>query len=179
MNTKQLAEFLGKHYTTITRICPKLGIILKNGTKTIFNNEEIEKICTFFGKNSPMHDLCVNKITSTRARHDLDSVKLNSDLDIVKVMTEINKNLISDLLKQLIPIIDNRNKIDFIQDYYSILGYCNLKNIKLTFSEAQRLGKKAAELSQISSIEVKKVQDERFGYVGSYHISILEKVFEV
>ncbi|KYC44701.1 MAG: hypothetical protein AMQ22_02279 [Candidatus Methanofastidiosum methylothiophilum] len=66
-----------------------------------------------------------------------------------------------------------------IQDYYSIMGYANKKGMQIMFSDALRLGKEAAKLSNEKGIEIRKVPDERFGNVNSYHVDILVKVFEV
>jgi hypothetical protein len=65
------------------------------------------------------------------------------------------------------------------QDYFSILGYCNKRGLTLKFSDAIRYGKEAARISADTGYEVRRIADERFGTVGSYHVSVLEKVFSL
>jgi hypothetical protein len=69
--------------------------------------------------------------------------------------------------------------IEIVQDYYSILGYCRFKNRTITWSEAVKFGKCAKKKSIEMGYPVERIPDERYGFVGSYHINILDKVFEM
>jgi len=68
-------------------------------------------------------------------------------------------------------------QIEMEQNYYSILAYCRKNDIKFTFSEAVNYGKCAVKKSKEMGYEIKRVPDERFGFVGSYHINVLREVF--
>jgi hypothetical protein len=65
-----------------------------------------------------------------------------------------------------------------IQDYFSIIGYAHKLGVPVTFSEAKTIGKEAARLSRDINMEIRKVDDERFGLVNSYHVSVLQEVFK-
>jgi hypothetical protein len=66
---------------------------------------------------------------------------------------------------------------DIEQDYFTIKGWAARMGEKITYSEAIALGKSAKRLSVERDIEVRKADDEKYGYVGSYHRSILEDAF--
>ena len=68
--------------------------------------------------------------------------------------------------------------IEHQQDYYSITAYCNVKHIKITFSEAIKFGKEAARMAAEAGLEVRQIPDERWGKVNSYPTSVLEKVMK-
>jgi hypothetical protein len=69
--------------------------------------------------------------------------------------------------------------VEITQDYYSILGYCRLKEISITWGEAVKFGNCAKRESEKQGYAVERVPDESYGYVGSYHINVLDKVFEM
>jgi hypothetical protein len=96
----------------------------------------------------------------------------------------INSRLITvlDNISHRIDMLELKNtvpQIEMRQDYYSILGYCRFRNREVTWSEAVNFGKCAKKISKELGFEVKRIPDERYGYVGSYHINILDKVFEM
>lgn len=62
--------------------------------------------------------------------------------------------------------------------YYTVMGYANRNgNRNLTSSVANSLGRKASRFCQQNNIPIEKVNDQRFGYVGSYPEDVLEQVF--
>lgn len=62
-------------------------------------------------------------------------------------------------------------------DYYTISGYCAIKNKKVPLSKANLLGKKCSKLSRELEYEIGKVKDQKYWTINSYHIDILEQVF--
>jgi len=64
-------------------------------------------------------------------------------------------------------------------DYFSIKAYALKCGLKVIFSDAKHLGKEAARLSRSKNIEIRKIYDEQFGAVNSYHISVLKEVFTI
>jgi hypothetical protein len=131
-------------------------------------DETIEIIETGLGKNAAA-------VFRANAENKIVSSEYVTRNEIAGIITAV--------MKEIIPLITNQktvtNQIEFIQDYYSILGYCNIKKIKITFSDAIRFGKEAAKISRENDIEIRNVSDEHYGTVGSYHIDILKKVFAV
>jgi predicted transcriptional regulator len=84
-----------------------------------------------------------------------------------------------DTISQRLAVLEQSSvkQIEMEQDYFSILAYCRKNSIKFTFSEAVSYGKCAVKKSKELGYEVRRVSDERFGTVGSYHINILKEVF--
>lgn len=62
-------------------------------------------------------------------------------------------------------------------EYFTIMGFAILKGVKVGLSLAGQLGKRAKELCIKRGYFVDKVNDPRFGYVGSYPKEVLEEVF--
>ncbi|MEM8524850.1 MAG: KilA-N domain-containing protein [Bacteroidota bacterium] len=88
-------------------------------------------------------------------------------------------------------ILKNSNRIEAIEEvvqeleskiisvddhYYTIAGYCNLKNIPCPLHEAKVWGKAAVQLSKKQNIPTGMAHDERYGRVRTYHQEVLDKV---
>jgi anti-repressor protein len=68
-------------------------------------------------------------------------------------------------------------KVTTVQtDFYTVAGWASLQKKKVPISEANVLGKRAANLSKAQGIEVGRVPDQRFGTVNAYHVDILKQV---
>lgn len=63
--------------------------------------------------------------------------------------------------------------------HYSISGYASLHKKKVPTSTANGLGRRAAALSKQQGYPVGQVPDAKYGSVGSYHVDVLQQVFEV
>jgi hypothetical protein len=62
--------------------------------------------------------------------------------------------------------------------YYTVMGYSNRMGIRnLPLSKASKLGRDATRICDDNNIPIEKVNDPRFGYVGSYPEEVLEEVF--
>jgi len=62
-------------------------------------------------------------------------------------------------------------------DYYTISGYASKKSIKVGNDLAKPLGRKAAKICKERAIQVDRVNDPKWGSVGSYPSMILEELF--
>lgn len=62
-------------------------------------------------------------------------------------------------------------------NYFSIIGYANLQEIRIDLHTAASLGKLATKIAKDMGMTVKKVSDPRFGEVNIYHKDVLEIVF--
>lgn len=63
------------------------------------------------------------------------------------------------------------------QDYFTVVGFANLRGIRLDVNRASLLGRKAAAISKEFGYDTGKTSDPRFGQVGTYHVDILAEVF--
>ena len=62
------------------------------------------------------------------------------------------------------------------ENYYSVAGYCSLKNKPCTLQMAQEYGRQATTLSYQKGMPIGSCHDERYGKVGTYHKDILKEV---
>jgi hypothetical protein len=60
---------------------------------------------------------------------------------------------------------------------FTVLGFANLRSINIDRQSAIRLGRAASRLLKDLGMTRSTVEDERWGRVGTYPISILERVF--
>ncbi len=58
---------------------------------------------------------------------------------------------------------------------FSVMGYCNFKEIKVNLKLAQKIGRLAAKISRERDLPVGSVRDPRFGKVNSYLEDVLEE----
>ena len=87
--------------------------------------------------------------------------------------------IVSEMMKQFLPLIQNKQPLMIEQDYFSINGYASKIGQRIAFSDALAIGRMAGKLSREKGTEIRKVDDERYGTVNSYHIDILKEVFTV
>jgi len=159
MTIKEIANYLNLSERTIQRRAKKHGILLKQGESKNWTKEEVTLI-------------------------------LNNDNTTVEMSNYVTKNdlkefgiaIVKEMFSQMTPLLQQSNikQISFKQDYYSVLGYMKYRNLdEARFSEMICYGKEASKISKELNKEIRKIPDERFGFVNSYHISVLEKLFEI
>ena len=73
-------------------------------------------------------------------------------------------------------LILKKNHMSNIQSF-TVTGFANLRAIKVDRRSAIRLGRAASKICRDLGIERSTTQDERWGIVGTYPISVLERVF--
>jgi prophage antirepressor-like protein len=62
--------------------------------------------------------------------------------------------------------------------YFTVIGYVGYKGLPVVnMSQAQKLGKLAKKLSSDRGVAVDRVKDQRHGYVGAYHESVLDDAY--
>lgn len=59
-------------------------------------------------------------------------------------------------------------------EYYSVVAFCNLNDIRCDTRLAARIGRKATEISAVIGAPTGSVPDPRFGRVKTYHTEVLE-----
>lgn len=182
MTVKELAEFTGKQQTTIRNWVRKASA--KNAvlaTKYADANPSnpadftIDEVQSILESGSLSKDAVSILMNNARSKHQQNGQAITrSDL------AAFGATIVSEVMKQFLPLLQNQNKqIDFVQDYYSIKGYASKLGQQITFSEALNLGRIAGKVSREKNIEIRKVDDERFGIVNSYSVKVLEEVFQI
>lgn len=163
MTVRELAETAGCSQKTVRSITKELfPNLIKNGKATIFNKEQAFDIMLKLPKKNLIQ---MSKQPLITGKGD--------KLDRLESMVEQLCGAVTQL------ITNKPQQIEFVQDYYSILAYSNINNIKLSFSEAIKFGKEASSQSYLDNKEIRKIKDERYGFVNSYYIDVLNKVFSL
>jgi hypothetical protein len=188
MTIKEIAGTLGKTERSVQRWIKKLSdkmssIKDKMSASSPMNpadydlDETIKIIEVGMGKNAAA-------IFRQNAEHLNSTVPPESKqldrLDRLESMVEKLVVSIPQMVRSILTEIQPAKQIEYKQDYYSVIGYANSIGITdIAFSDAIKLGRDAARESRITGIEIRKIPDERFGHVNSYHVDILKKVFQV
>lgn len=168
MTLKQISQTAGVKIETARVHAKKLfPFKFQNGKLTDFDKAESEQIMEGLKKK--------NFVQPLSNLPDMGEVIKAILEPILKQQNDFNLRL----LQEVKSIKTESKQIELKQDYYSILGYCNLKKIEMTFSDAIKHGKEAAKLSKEKAIEIRRIPDERFGTVGSYSIDILNEIFKI
>lgn len=142
------------------------------------------------GATMYLHQLAGYKVSSDA----IEPVKPASPLELAQSMLDALKKQETELAKlnELAAIQEEINqetqeRLDGIEAeqerliypggrYYTAMGYANLKGIKLSLSEAIRIGKLASEFCRQNQIEINRVSDTKFGKINSYPESVLSEL---
>ncbi len=192
MTIKELAEFTGKETRTIRRWIkkasennnPDLREKVKEAHRTkcpmIITIDEVEDIL-----NSGSMSKDAVRILMENARKPADSVALVSAPNQMEVLfsfmerqQQVNQDFMRTVLSELKGIKQQPLQIEQpVQDYYSLVAYCSLNNIKTVSSELRKMGMDLRKMTKESGKELHKIPDERYGQVNSYPVEILEEYF--
>jgi len=173
MTIKEMAEIAGVSAETIRAKGKELypdRII--NGIKTVFTREQAVKIMAEIRVKGAM-------IPTENLSQNLQVHRQDADVVTKADMAAFGASIVQEMMKQFLPLIQNRQPTMIEQDYYSINGYANKIGQRIAFSDALSIGRMAGKLSREEGVEIRKVDDERYGHVNSYHIDILKEVFTV
>jgi len=164
---------------------------MARGKTTKLGHEESVVVINALNKQ-PIRNLQVEQVTCIQQHQPLTqqpirNLQVDMIVTILKEQAEERKQQQEMFLKGIAEIVQAIKQstvqvvpqIEMKQDYFSILAFCRKNNIKFTFSEAIVYGKNAVKKSAELGYEVRRIPDERFGTVGSYHINVLDKVFEL
>lgn len=62
--------------------------------------------------------------------------------------------------------------------YFTVIGYVGYKGLPaVNMTQAQKIGRIAKKLSVDRNVSIDRVKDQRHGYVGSYHETILDDAY--
>ena len=121
------------------------------------------------GKQARMYFIeCEKQLNSNMA------VLSEVQLLLKSVQLSVSNTKAIEVIEKKIASIEQKQLIEIKQDYFTILAFCKRNNIHLNFSEAIKKGKIATKLSKEKGLDLRQVDDEKFGYVNSYKYEILK-----
>jgi DNA-binding transcriptional regulator YhcF (GntR family) len=170
MTVREIAEFAGVSVQTVRRTAElNVGYVFEKGKKAEFSEKESIEIMRELKKKG-----FVQPVQNGQVPVQNGQVITRSDL------AAFGTTIVTEVMKQFLPLLQNQPKqIEFAQDYYTIKGYASKLGQQILFSEALNLGRLAGKISREKGLEIRKVDDERFGLVNSYSVKVLEEVFQI
>lgn len=151
----------------IGRILP-CYVLTRKGCDMVANKMTGEKGVLFTAAYITKFDEMEMKLKKPLSKTDW---LIESALQMKKI--EEKQSIQDDRIKNL------EGKINIINDKeYTIMGYANINNINLDNKTAVALGRKASRLSRENGYYIGSASHPVFGRVNTYHIDILEIVFD-
>jgi DNA-directed RNA polymerase specialized sigma54-like protein len=175
MYVKDIATTLEVSESTVLRVIRELyPTKMVKGKATQLNREQVVAVRSKLKITGEISDR-----VKIAPRQGDEVVRQGDELNIQVLIQQAVTASMQAMLPLFKQVIEARPvpQIELTQDYYSILGYCRKNNLTITFSEAVAYGKCAVKKSKEKGVEVRRIADERFGTVGSYHIDVLREVF--
>jgi len=120
-------------------------------------------------------------------RYFMDCEKRLNDLSMLSPAELILRQAqrLVDQERRLAEINDRVKRIECKQQafedgirYFTVIGYVGYKGLpSVNMTQAQKLGKIAKKLSVERNVSMDRVKDQRHGYVGSYHETVLDDAY--
>lgn len=172
MTIKQFCEMTGLKRITVTNAVKKLfPDIIKNGKTTFLDEMQSTEI---------LKELRIKDLPNLSKNIQVEKVQNIDRIDRLETLVEKLVVISTNQSEQINRLLNQPKQIELKQDYFSLLGYMRFKGIdEARFSEMICYGKEASKISREFEKPIRKVPDERFGQVNSYHISVLERLFEI
>ena len=185
MTIKELAEFTGREVRTVRRWIAKAGDkvsqppsdIMSQGIPHDYSVEDVAHILNNSSMSkdavSILMDNAMNKNTPTTQVVDYEIIGEMIGMAVSAAMTPIVQEL-----KQ----INSQPQLQIAapkEDYFSLLAYCSIHEIKTNRSELALHGRELRKMTLNKNLTLKKIPDERWGHVNSYPVEILDEYFRV
>jgi hypothetical protein len=170
MKINELAEVAGVSRSTISRVAKSLfPDFIKNGKATVFTKDQCFDIMANVRKK--------NMVGSTNLPVQNENVPMQNAEVIAQAVAMAMQSVMVPMMRELIS--SNRLALPepVQEDSYSLVGYCAVKGMKINRSELALHGKELKKIASRRGIELKKIPDERWGFVNSYPVKILDEYF--
>lgn len=108
-----------------------------------------------------------------------ENIKPMTQLEIAKLTLDklIEQEVKQRELENRMTKLEAKSQIT-VDDYFTISGYCALKSIKgVSLNSANILGRKCSKLSRELEYDIGKIHSQQYGVINTYHIDILEEIF--
>ena len=202
MTSREIAELTGKEHrnvlrdirTMLTELYGEAGLPSFEHTQTnpqngqsypIFNLPKRETLILVSGYNVGMRAKIIDRWQELEAQPAKPPVIRNQNLAmIIQMATEMDAIQTAQqqqaielaAVQKEIKTIGARSQPD--TEFFTVLGYANLAGKKIDYKAAAQLGKKCKAMSDQCGYMTGTVPDARHGSVGTYHVSVLESVFD-
>ena len=199
MSSREIAELTGKNHADVLRDIRNMLEVLKKDAssfagiykdaygrdKACFNLPKRETLILVSGYNVVMRAKIIDRWQELEAQPAKPPVIRNQNLAmIIQMATEMDAIQTAQqqqaielaAVQKEIKTIGARSQPD--TEFFTVLGYANLAGKKIDYKAAAQLGKKCKAMSDQCGYMTGTVPDARHGSVGTYHVSVLESVFD-
>lgn len=199
MSSREIAELTGKEHrhvlADIRKMFEELGETSAGFSADLpdaygrpqpaFNLPKRETLILVSGYNVGMRAKIIDRWQELEAQPAKPPVIRNQNLAmIIQMATEMDA-IQTAQQQQAIELAAVQKEIKSIgarsqpdTEFFTVLGYANLAGKKIDYKAAAQLGKKCKAMSDQCGYMTGTVPDARHGSVGTYHVSVLESVFD-
>lgn len=174
MTIKELANVAGCNRETVLDVVKKLyPNSVHKGVKTRLNLDQSKEVMNLLPKKKfvqPVENSISQPMENSIGQIVSETIK--GLLPVIQTMIAENNKVIFNQISQ--------PQLEYKQDYFSLKAWhIKMKQPMPMMSELRILGKGLTKLSLEMNKEIRKVDDESYGQVNSYHVEVLKKYFEI
>ncbi len=92
-----------------------------------------------------------------------------------KLMVDMENRL--NILEKNNARLENNLRRTITSDYFTVIGYANLRGINANTYNSSAIGRKASKLCKDCGLAIGKVIDSRYGTINTYPLDVLDEIF--
>lgn len=163
MTLKQVADFFEISVETVRSAVKRTRPdIIRNGIRTELTESEVLQIL-------PLIRIPADR--TLRTTKILEVATKNLEPPKPEAVMQNHDSVLSEL-REIKNLLANQSQVD----YYTVAGWCRLNNIPLDRSWANQYGRDCRKLSDALGVDVRRTDNEIYGYVNLYHRTVLSQV---
>ena len=188
MTTREIAKATGKEERTVRRWVNKVAVRMSAVAVKMSASSpahpadyDLEETIAIIEEGMGKNAAAIYR--ENAAKSTVSSVLTDRDFQMIA-------HIVSVAVSETMKAYDSRmraveEKVDMVpllgydETHMTVLGFCKANGITVSISGAIAHGKEAARISREEGMSIKRVPDERFGSVNSYHKAVLQKVFSL
>lgn len=183
MTVKELANVAGVSVYTIRRTAGELYPHPKVKGKKAFYNKQ-QSLCILENVKKKNMVSVIPEVQNALVKKEVQENKKEVQNALVNYEA-IGKMIGMAVTAALSPIVDRLDKLStqkalpepVKQDSYSLVAYCKINQITVNQSELAVHGMALRKIANREGIKLNKIPDERWGFVNSYPVKILDEYF--
>ena len=167
MTIKELASVAGVSSETVRRSAKKLfPNSLKRGRLTVLTKDQSLTI---------MEDVKKQNMVQMQPTQSVQQPPQSVEV-IAQAVAIAMQSVMMPMMEKL---LNNQKALPepVKEDVYSLVGYCRMKGMTVNRSELALHGKELKKMADRESIKLNKIPDERWGFVNSYPVNLLDEHF--
>ena len=188
MTTREIAKATGKEERTVRRWVNKVAVRMSAVAVKMSASSpahpadyDLEETIAIIEEGMGKNAAAIYR--ENAAKSTISSVLTDRDYQmiaqIVSVAVSETMKAYDSRMRAVEEKVDRVPLLGYDETHMTVLGFCKANGITVSISGAIAHGKEAARISREEGMSIKRVPDERFGSVNSYHKAVLQKVFSL